>query len=245
MEQVLEKMRDIIREGGNIVVLAGMNITYDMGLNGVNAEHLAYDVEQKYGYPNDEIVSSSFYTRRAPLFYKYYKEVILNIDDPQPSPIHYGIYKLQQCSKLSAVVTRSIYSIYDKVGCSNVIKLHGSVDENVCPRCKRLYDSHYIKHAKGIPVCEKCGIPLRPGFTLVGEMLDNGKISKASTIVENADILLVLGAGINSTLCRYMVKYYQGDKLLLLNDIEKVGDDRADYRAYGNLRDMFAQVMDF
>lgn len=53
MEQVLGKMRDIIREGGNIVVLAGMNITYDMGLNGVNAEHLAYDVEQKYGYPND------------------------------------------------------------------------------------------------------------------------------------------------------------------------------------------------
>ena len=41
------------------------------------------------------------------------------------------------------------------------------------------------------------------------------------------------------------MKYYQGDKLLLLNDIEKVGDDRADYRAYGNLRDMFAQVMDF
>ena len=77
MEQVLGKMRDIIREGGNIVVLAGMNITYDMGLNGVNAEHLAYDIEQKYGYPNDEIVSSSFYTRRASLFYKYYKEVIL------------------------------------------------------------------------------------------------------------------------------------------------------------------------
>ena len=42
MEQVLGKMRDIIREGGNIVVLAGMNITYDMGLNGVNAEHLAW-----------------------------------------------------------------------------------------------------------------------------------------------------------------------------------------------------------
>lgn len=75
MEQVLEKMRDIIREGGNIVVLAGMNITYDMGLNGVNAEHLAYDVEQKYGYPNDEIVSSSFYTRRAALFYSIIRKL--------------------------------------------------------------------------------------------------------------------------------------------------------------------------
>ena len=76
-------------------------------------------------------------------------------------------------------------------------------------------------------------------------MLDNGKISKASNAVENANILLVLGASINSTLCRYMVKYYNGDKLLLLNDKEKVGDERANYRAYGNIREMFAKVMDF
>ena len=245
MEQVLEKMRDIIRSGGNIVVLAGMNITYDIGLNGVTAEHIAYDIEQKYGYSNDEIASSLFYTRRAELFFKYYKEVILNIENPQPSSIHYGIYKLQQCSKLSAVVTRSVYSLYEKVGCNNVIQLHGSVDKNICPKCKKLYDSAYIKHSEGIPVCEQCGIPLRPGFSLLGEMLDNGKISQASNAVENANILLVLGASINSTLCRYMVKYYNGDNLLLLNDKEKVGDERANYRAYGNIREMFAKVMDF
>ena len=71
MEQVLEKMRDIIRSGGNIVVLAGMNITYDIGLNGVTAEHIAYDFEQKYGNSNDEIATSLYYTRRAELFFKY------------------------------------------------------------------------------------------------------------------------------------------------------------------------------
>ena len=59
-----------------------MNITYDIGLNGVTAEHIAYDIEQKYGYSNDEIASSLFYTRRAELFFKYYKEVILNIENP-------------------------------------------------------------------------------------------------------------------------------------------------------------------
>lgn len=138
-----------------------------------------------------------------------------------------------------------MYSLYEKVGCNNVIQLHGSVDKNICPKCKKLYDSAYIKHSKGIPVCEQCGIPLRPGFSLLGEMLDNGKISKASNAVENANILLVLGASINSTLCRYMVKYYNGDKLLLLNDKEKVGDECANYRAYGNIREMFAKVMDF
>ena len=235
----------ILKESKYTTVLSGFEMLQENGYPAIRDGEESYDIEQKYGYSNDEIASSLFYTRRAELFFKYYKEVILNIENPQPSSIHYGIYKLQQCSKLSAVVTRSVYSLYEKVGCNNVIQLHGSVDKNICPKCKKLYDSAYIKHSEGIPVCEQCGIPLRPGFSLLGEMLDNGKISKASNAVENANILLVLGASINSTLCRYMVKYYNGDKLLLLNDKEKVGDERANYRAYDNIREMFAKVMDF
>ena len=42
-----------------------------------------------------------------------------------------------------------------------------------------------------------------------------------------------------------MVKYYNGDKLILLNDKEKVGDERANYRAYGNIREMFLRLWIF
>ena len=42
-----------------------------------------------------------------------------------------------------------------------------------------------------------------------------------------------------------MVKYYQGDKMILLNTKETPGDEIANYRAYGNLSEMFSQIMSF
>ena len=62
MQRSLETIKNIIRNGGNIVVLGGIEVMLEAGLNGVRAEHIAYDIEQKYGYPNDDIVSSLFFS---------------------------------------------------------------------------------------------------------------------------------------------------------------------------------------
>lgn len=245
MEKSLETIKHIIQGGGNIVVLGGIEVMLEAGLNGVRAEHIAYDIEQKYGYSNDEIVSSLFFSRRVDIFYKYYKEVILNKDDIRPTSVHEGVAKLQRYGKLDAVITRMVYCLYQKAGCDKVIELHGSVEGNRCPACGRIFGSDYIKHAKGIPECDVCNVPLRPGFSLLGEMIDNGKITQASFAVERSKILLILGAPVKSPLCRYMVKYYKGDKIILLNREESPGDDIANYRSYGNVGEMFSYVMDF
>ena len=80
MDKNLETIKNILRGGGNIVVLGGMEVTLRAGLNGVKAEHMAYDIENEYGYDSEEIVSSLFYSKRADVFYKYYREIILNKD---------------------------------------------------------------------------------------------------------------------------------------------------------------------
>ena len=87
-----------------------------------------------------------------------------------------------------------------------------------------------------------CAVAAR--FTLLGEMVDNGKISAAANAVENADLLLIVGTSIRSPLCLNLTKYYKGDKMLLLNTHEMVGDDRANYRAYGDLCELFKYVAD-
>ena len=245
MDQNLETIKNIIRGGGNIVVLGGNEVMREAGLNGVKAEHIAYDIEQKYGYSNDEIVSSLFFSRRVDIFYKYYKEIILNKEDIRPSSVHEGVAKLQRYGKLDAVVTRMVYCLYQKAGCDKVIELHGSVEGNRCPACGKIFGSDYIRYANGTPKCDVCNVILRPGFSLLGEMIDNGKITQASFAVERAGILLILGAPVNSPLCHYMVNYYRGNRMILLNRYESVGDDRANYRAYGNLGEMFSQIMDF
>lgn len=245
MKQSLEIIKNIIKNGSNIVVLGGIEVMMEAGLNGVRAEHIAYDIEQKYGYSNDDIVSSLFFSRRVDIFYNYYKEIILNKDKLEPISIHRDVAKLQHYGKVDTVITRMVYSLYQKAGCDRVIELHGSVEQNRCSACGKIFGPDYIRNAKGVPLCDVCNVPLRPGFTLLGEMIDNGKITQASCAVERANILIVLGASVRSPLCRYIIKYYNGDKVILINKEEAPGDDRADYRVYGNVSEMFHYITDF
>lgn len=243
MDAVLKTMKELIEKSDNVVLVSGLEVVKEAGLNGVRAEHIAYDIEQKFGYSNDEIISSMFLSKRVELFYQYYKEIILN-KELKPTPVHEGAAKLQKADKLEAVIKRTVYPLYEMVGCENVIDMHGSVEKNYCPNCGKFYGSEFIRNAKGLPLCEECSLPLRPGFTLMGEMVDNGKMTAACNAVEQADVLLIVGAGINSPLCTHLIKYYTGDKMLLLNTQENVGDERANHRAYGKINEMAAYVMD-
>lgn len=243
MDARLKCMNHLIQESNSIVIVSGLGVAYDAGLNGVRAEHIAYDIEQKYGYSSDEIMSSLFLNNRVTLFYDYYKQIVLNTE-LQPTEIHKAAAKLQKAGKLDMIVTREVYPLFQMAGCKDVIEMHGSVEENYCPNCGKVYGSEFIRKAKSVPSCEVCNVPLRPGFTLIGEMVDNGKMTKASDAVEKADILLIVGASVNSPLCRHLIKYYKGKKMMLVNTHETVGDERADYRVYGNLRDLFAKITD-
>ena len=55
METSLKAMRKLTRESDHIVLISGLGVARAAGLNGVRAEHIAYDIEQKYGYSNDFI----------------------------------------------------------------------------------------------------------------------------------------------------------------------------------------------
>lgn len=241
MDPILAKIQKMINESEHVVVISGLEVVLEAGLNGVRAEQIAYDIEQEYGYSNDEIISSEFFSRRVNTFYDYYKKVILN-KELETTPVHQSIFEIQEAGRLDAVITRTVYSLHKLAGCENVIELHGSVEENRCPNCNKSFGSAYIRSAKSVPVCDECEIPLRPGFTLIGEMVDNGKMTKASNAVEKADVLLIVGAGLNSALCRHLLKYYSGNKMVVLNVEKSVGDDKADYQAYGNLSEMMAEI---
>lgn len=245
MDAIADKIRELLRDSENIVVISGLGVAREVGLNGVRAEHIAYDIEEEYGYSNDEIISSMFYTRRVDTFYDYYKNIILNIDDPSPTKVHQAVKKLQDDKKLNAVVCGTVYSLYNKAGCRNVIEMHGSVEHNVCPSCGKEFGSDYIRSTVGIPSCDTCCVPLRPGFVLLGEMIDNGKMTQSSVAVAGAKVLLIVGASIDESICRHMIKYYTGNRLILINTEEQAGDDRADYRLYGNLSEIMSYITDY
>ncbi|MCI8770505.1 MAG: NAD-dependent deacetylase [Lachnospiraceae bacterium] len=245
MDQMLDKIRELIKNNDNIVLVSGSEVTRETGLNGIRADHIAYDIEEKYGYSSDEIVSTRFLSRQVDKFFDYYKNIILNKMDVELTGVHRAAAKLEKQGKLTAVVTRMIYRHYQEAGCENVVELYGSAEENRCPVCGRVYGARYIKEYNGTPRCQDCGVVLRPGFSLFGEMIDNGRLTKASNAIEYANVLLVAGASLNSMTWANMLRYYEGNKLVLINTQEKSGDERANFRAYGNLSEIFKYITDF
>ena len=168
MGQELEKIRDIIRDNENIVLIGGSEMMREIGLNGTRAEHMTYEVEEKYGYSPEEILTSMFLSRQTKIFYEYMKDVMLNKVDVEPADSFKAAAALEKSGKMTTIVTRMIYSLFKKAGCENVVELYGSAESNYCPACGKKFSSKYIKESKGIPACDNCGIPIRPGFSLFG-----------------------------------------------------------------------------
>ena len=242
MEQNIKKIREVIKKSNNIVLVSGSEVAREAGLNGLRAEHMVYDIEQKYGYSGEEIVTSQIYSRQVNLFFDYYKDVILNREEPKDTTVFDVAAKLEKKKKLTGIVTRMVYDCYQQAGCKNVVELYGTVEENRCPVCGKIFDSHYIKKAKGTPKCDKCQVILRPGFSMFGELIDNARLTKAVDAIEGADVLLVVGLSLKSQAWQTMLRYYEGDKLILINTQENVGDERANYSAYGSIADIFSEI---
>lgn len=240
-ERRIEAARKILENSKYLVCLKGVQVSRECGCTNYREEEDAYPIEEKYGYSPEEMFSTSFFNNRTQQFYQFYKnEIIQNLGELKPG--FDTLKHLEERGILKAIVTRDIYSLAVRAGCRNVIELHGSIYQNKCPRCRREYSLEYMRSAHGMPKCENCGIALRPMISLIGEMVDNQKITRASEEVGKADTLLVLGCNLHTALARTFIKYFNGDRMILINNEEHFADTKADLVIHGKVMDILAQI---
>lgn len=221
-ETVVEKLKN----SSYTVVLSGNGQIVENGYPVLRDGYSTYDNETKYGYSGEEIFSSAMYSTRKELFYRYYREELLDALSIPPGKGFTCLGELEQMNAVDYVITSRIFGLPERGGCSRVINLHGSVYQNYCPHCGKEYSVEYIKESPKIPLCENCGTPIRPRVSLFGEMVDNGIMTRAAETIQKAELLLVLGANLNSPLCQ-LVDYFEGRELILVNQEEHYSDQYA------------------
>lgn len=242
-ENRIEEARQIIKESNHIVVLSGRRMMLETGLIGRRAEERVYEIEEEFGYSPEEILTSAFWSRRTELFFDYYKRYVLVLESMKPTDAHYAIAKLEQQGKLLTVITRTIYGLHQMAGITKVIEIHGSVHRNVCPKCGKNYDADYIVNAKGVPKCEHCQIVIQPKFCMFGEKVDNGKVSQSADAIGKADLAIMAGASIDSSLGYYVRRYYHGKHIILIDEKLAPGDDVADIILQGNCQEILPKII--
>lgn len=217
------------------VAMCGFEMHLENGYPGLRDGEESYDIEQKYGYSADEILSSAFYATRKELFFKFFKNEILSATDIPPGKGYLCLHKLEEYGLIQCEITKRLFGLPERAGCKNVINLHGTVYENFCPHCGKQYTMDYVRQAKGVPLCEKCKKPVRPRICLYGEMVDNGVVTKAAEEIQRADVLLVLGTSLHANLCHQLIQYYNGDKLILITGGQHYSDKLADVLVCGRV----------
>lgn len=99
-----------------------------------------------------------------------------------------------------------------------------------------------VAECAGTPKCTKCGTTIRPEVCLRGEMVNNSLLTRAVDEVGMADTLLLLGCSMHSQLAKTYVKYFDGDKIILINDQDHYADDTANLVIDGKAMDVMSKL---
>lgn len=221
----ISKLSEIINASDNIVFFGGAGVSTESGIPDFRSANGIYSERTKSNYSPEEILSHSFFMNNTKEFYQFYKGKML-YKDVRPNAAHISLAKLESMGKLKAVITQNIDGLHQMAGSKNVLELHGSVHRNYCMRCHRFYDLDYIIRSEDVPRCS-CGGIVKPDVVLYEESLDMKVMEDAVSYIKNAEVLIIGGTSLSVFPAAGLIRYYRGNKLILINKSSTQYDNMA------------------
>ena len=232
-----EELKKILDKSKRIVFFGGAGVSTESGVPDFRSANGLYHAKQVYDCSPEEMISYSFFRDHINIFYDYYKNNMI-YQNAKPNKAHIALAKLEKDGKLLAVITQNIDGLHQMAGSKKVYELHGSVLRNNCMRCGAFYDLDYIMDPKNcldeegektwVPRCTKCGGVVKPDVVLYEEALDDSVISGAVDALSKADTLIVGGTSLVVYPAAGLIRYFQGNNLVLINKSKTQYDSRAD-----------------
>ena len=240
MDEQLQTLKKWIEESDNVVFFGGAGVSTESGIPDFRSTGGLY--AQKYKYPPETIVSHTFLERKTDEFFDFYREkMVAPAVSAKPNAAHLRLAELEKEGKLKAVITQNIDGLHQAGGSREVLELHGTVMKNYCNRCGKRYGVEAVTESAGIPKCE-CGGMIRPDVVLYEEGLDMAVMEKAIYYIQNADVLIIGGTSLVVYPAAGLIRYYKGNKLVLVNLSETSQDRYADLVIHKKIGEVFSEI---
>ena len=235
----VQELTDILRNSRKSVFFGGAGVSTASGIPDFRSANGLWNQKYKRNLSPEEMVSRSFFERDPEDFFAFYKDKLV-YPEAKPNACHYALARLEKMGRLRAVVTQNIDGLHQMAGSTNVFELHGSVLRNYCTRCHAFYGADFILKSDGVPRCPKCGSIVKPDVVLYEETLDDNVIDGAVRAIAGADTLIIGGTSLIVYPAAGFVRYFRGNKLVVINKSVTQADEYADLV----IHDDIAQVMD-
>ena len=143
----------------------------------------------------DEVCTLEGFKKNAELVLDFYNHRRRELDGVLPNAAHNIIAEFSNDENFDVqVITTNCDDLHEKSGSKNVVHLHGSLRESRSSINKSLV----YQFDKDLEIGDKAedGGQLRPNVTWFGENLDVNTIRKASKILSECDILVIVGTSL-------------------------------------------------
>lgn len=222
-----------LKESKKILFFGGAGTSTESGIPDFRSSGGIYSIAP------EEWLSSRYLNNHTDRFYDFYKAQML-YPNAKPNKGHDILSSWEREGRLLGTITQNIDGLHQKAGSKNVVELHGSVERNYCQICLKTYSLAEIIEKNGTPRCQ-CGGLIRPDVVLYGEMLDDGVVSKAIELLNQAELLIVGGTSLVVYPAAGMLQYFGGNDIIMINK----GTTPYDARASLVLRNGFSQDMEY
>ena len=234
----VETLKEWVAESNSIVFFGGAGVSTESGIPDFRSVDGLYN--QTYKYPPETILSHTFYMKKRNEFFEFYRDKLI-VKGVEPNVTHKVLARLEAEGKLKAIVTQNIDGLHQMAGSKTVYELHGSTLRNYCTKCGKFFGIEKIE-AGELPVCDECGGDVKPDVVLYEEGLNDEVVSGAIHAIAEADMLIVGGTSLTVYPAAGMLRYYRGNKLVLINKGQTPYDKEADLVLNCGLGEVFSQL---
>ena len=216
MKNQYEELKKMINESRNIVVFTGAGISVPSGIPDFRSADGIYNQKTNFSASPEDIISHSFFMSHTEDFYTFYKDKMC-YPKAEPNAAHKYFADLEKKGKNVIVVTQNIDGLHQKAGSSIVYELHGTIHQNFCQRCGRLFGLDYVMNSNGVPHCDKCGGIVKPNVVLYEESLDEDTIQRSINAIMTCDMMIIVGTSLRVYPAAGFIRYFRGRYLVVIN----------------------------
>ena len=192
-----------------LVVLSGAGISQESGLKTFRDMDGLWE-----NYNVEDVASIDGWHRNPELVMDFYNQRRKQLYDVEPNAAHYGIADLGKWFDVT-VITQNVDDLHERAGSTKIIHLHGElkkVRSSINPNLIYNLDGWELKMGDR---CEQ-GSQLRPHIVWFGEAVP--AIYDAIPVVENADIVVVIGTSLAVYPAAGLVHYAKPDAPVFVID---------------------------
>jgi len=186
MKKILDEIAEKLRDCRRVLFITGAGVSADSGLptyRGVGG--LYNDGETEEGLSIEEALSGDCFAVRPDITWKYLAQIQHNCHAVQPNAAHRAIAALERDMEV-VVLTQNIDGLHLKAGSTDVIEIHGTLDECFCTQCGREMAYASLDLPQSMPRCRACDGVIRPKVVLFGEALPEQAMRRLYAALDEA-----------------------------------------------------------